>query len=145
MFRRVLSGPPTFTLLQLGAALHLSTMWGFDAVREYAIKEIDQRFPPGGDNYDPFDRLDLADRTNVAKWRRPAFEAICNRSNSLTLDDGRRLGIERLVVVSAIRERCRPSLSHPHRCNRCGNRHPELSMEILQTALDAEKESLELE
>lgn len=145
-FPRILSGPPVFTLQQLGAALHLATMWGFDAVRAYTIGQIDQQFNENCNGFDPFDRLDLADRTNVPKWRRPAFQIICSRKEALTLEEGLRLGMKRVIVITAIRERCRSTTAHFHSCYQCRNGYSGCGVvKDVSTALNAEKESLELE
>lgn len=143
---RIFSGPPQFTLAQLSAGLHLSTMWGFDAVREYTIKEIDQRFNETLDGYDPFDRLDLADRANVPKWRRPAFRVICERSGFLKLEEAQRLGLKRTVAICAVREQCRPAPGV--RCGSCYNCSYGYACQTpgqnLEAVMELQKEALEL-
>lgn len=88
---------------KLKDALHLSTMWGFKSVREYAIKEISTRFSDPATT-DPFDRLELADKCDVSQWRLPEYLKICRRKDPITMDEGMRLGWKRFVALSRVRE-----------------------------------------
>ena len=95
-------------------------MWAFDLVREYAIKQIDERFT------DPFDRLDLVAKCNVEKWRAYAYRVICERQEPLTQLEGSRLGMARLIAIGRIREQ-RPRVGAPTSseayCPNCGGYH----------------------
>lgn len=116
------NGLPRPTLKELGAALHLSTMWGFDTIREYLIKEISGRFSPKSNKYDPFEFVELADKGNMPHWKLPAYEAICCSPELPTPAQARKLGLMRLLVLCDIREKYGPkSLMHTLalRCARC--------------------------
>lgn len=89
-------------------------MWGFEAVREHAIKEIDGRFTG---SYDPFDRLALADKCDVRKWRWGAYWMICQRPEPLTIEESSQLGIKRFTAVARARETYSsryPDIRHCH-------------------------------
>lgn len=132
-------------MFSLEGALYLATRWGFETVREFAIKEIDRRFTEREPGYDPFDRLDLADRVDVPGWKRPAYEVICNRTEILTAQEGQRLGVERAIVLCGIREQLvtRKLLSGSG-CWTCRNGHACTTHGTLtlKDGLDAAKESL---
>ncbi|KAG9030588.1 hypothetical protein FRB95_003787 [Tulasnella sp. JGI-2019a] len=85
---------------QWSAVLRLATTWEFAALREHAIDVFDSRF----NSQDPFDRIELARRCDVAKWFQPAYRQLCERSESLSLDEAERLGIPQFVVICRIRE-----------------------------------------
>lgn len=133
-------------MAQLSAALHLATMWGFDATREYIIKQIDLRFPPTNPDFNPFDRLDLAEKNNVPKWKRPAYASICKRKDRLTLEEAERLGLARTLAVCNIRERCLPK-PHWSRCDFCrtGSFCDTHGTTTMSTGIDSEKVALGLD
>ncbi|KAG9022898.1 hypothetical protein FRB95_013998 [Tulasnella sp. JGI-2019a] len=85
---------------QWSAVLHLATIWEFPALREHAIEVFDNRFH----NQDALDRIELARRCDVAKWFQPAYRQLCERPESLSLDEAWRLGISQFVAISRIRD-----------------------------------------
>ncbi|KAG8869222.1 hypothetical protein FRB97_001467 [Tulasnella sp. 331] len=85
---------------QWAAILKLATLWSFNATRAYAISVFDNRFP----EENCFDRLERAFACAVPKWVRPAYDDICRRPESLSANEGRRLGWERYAVICRIRE-----------------------------------------
>ncbi|KAG8880651.1 hypothetical protein FRB98_004965 [Tulasnella sp. 332] len=85
---------------QWAAILKLATLWSFDSTRALAITIFDTRFP----DEDCFDRLERSLACGVPKWVRPAYDAICRRPESLSADEGRRLGWERYAAICRIRE-----------------------------------------
>ncbi|KAG9000047.1 hypothetical protein FRB94_005676 [Tulasnella sp. JGI-2019a] len=85
---------------QWEAVLHLATKWGFAATRDHAITVFDTQFK----EQNPFSRLELALTCKVAKWFKPVYRQLCERTSSLTLDEAERLGIQRYVAITRIRE-----------------------------------------
>jgi len=83
---------------QWNAILWLSTKWGFQAAREYAIAAIDKI------KQDPLDRIDIARLCKVEKWKLPAFTDLCLRTNPLTAQDARRLNLETFADLCKVRE-----------------------------------------
>ncbi|KAG8869706.1 hypothetical protein FRB97_000780 [Tulasnella sp. 331] len=88
---------------QWTAVLRLATKWGFTAVREHAINIFDTRFR----DQETFSRIDLARRCKVAKWFPPAYRQLCERPESLTLVEVKKLGLPQFVAISRIRDELR--------------------------------------
>lgn len=53
---------------------------------------------------DTFDTLDLAFRCKVGKWVQPAYRRLCERPESLSLQEAAKLGLARFVAISRIRD-----------------------------------------
>ncbi|KAG8869081.1 hypothetical protein FRB97_001627, partial [Tulasnella sp. 331] len=87
-------------IYQWATILKLATLWSFSATRAYAISVFDTTLM----EEDSFDRLERAFACDVPKWVRPAYDAICRRWESLSADEGRRLGWERYAAICRIRE-----------------------------------------
>ncbi|KAG8867006.1 hypothetical protein FRB97_003598, partial [Tulasnella sp. 331] len=105
-FLAFLYKPPfqtNFDLLEIhqwAAILKLATLWSFSATRSFAISIFDTKLA----GEDSLDRLERAFACAVPKWVRPAYDAICRRRESLSADEGRRLGWERYAAICCIRE-----------------------------------------
>ncbi|KAG8994308.1 hypothetical protein FRB94_009964 [Tulasnella sp. JGI-2019a] len=97
-----------------GNALHLSTKWGFIAVREHIIKQIDAHYS----NQEAMDRFELAMKCRVPQWLPSVYHTLCIRDKHITAEEGRKLGHERLTEICRIRE-LRPKLSIDERCGGC--------------------------
>ncbi|KAG9002093.1 hypothetical protein FRB93_011866 [Tulasnella sp. JGI-2019a] len=107
-------------------ALYLSTRWGFSAVREHVIAEIEDQC----DDQGPLDRFELALKCRVSQWLRPVYHALCSRNEHITAEEGRRLGYKRLTAICRIREVLRGK-SQPNsindqcwRCEYCYTNRP---------------------
>ncbi|KAG8869223.1 hypothetical protein FRB97_001468, partial [Tulasnella sp. 331] len=85
---------------QWTTVLRLTTLWSFTTMRAYAIAVFDTKIA----EEDPFNRLERAFAYAVPKWVQPAYDAICRRPESLSADEGRRLGWERYAAICHIRE-----------------------------------------
>ncbi|KAG8887039.1 hypothetical protein FRB98_000664 [Tulasnella sp. 332] len=97
---RLMDDPPLFTIDQWSAALHLATMWHFDAIRKYAIQQIESQYA----DQSPLDRIALACKCQVGQWLHPAYLALCNRAEPLTVEEGEKLGYPRLMAICRLRE-----------------------------------------
>lgn len=86
------------TLQEWLEAFQIATLWGFEQLRVYIIKTMDSIVQ------DPLDRIQLADQYGLTEWLYPAYAKLCARDASLTAEEGRRLGFERLAALSRIRE-----------------------------------------
>jgi hypothetical protein len=69
-------------------------------IRQYAIDTIQSNF-----SLAIFDKLHLANTYDVPQWAESAYQAICSRPTSLTLEEAMRVGIETAVLVAEARER----------------------------------------
>ncbi|KZP33833.1 hypothetical protein FIBSPDRAFT_720301, partial [Athelia psychrophila] len=77
--------------------LHLSDKWGFHSIRTLAIKHL---APIVID----IDKIVLGRRYGMSEWLEEAYRAVCMRKESLTRDEGRRIGIDDAVEINAIRQ-----------------------------------------
>lgn len=106
---------------QLAAALHLSTMWEFEEVRATLINSMSQIINNGG--VEPLDRVDVSIQCRVSDWLHPAYQELCDRTEPLTTEEAKRLGMDRLAAVYRVRDRRyannRPSTSSTS-CDYCG-------------------------
>ncbi|KAG9017366.1 hypothetical protein FRB93_007480 [Tulasnella sp. JGI-2019a] len=89
---RCMDGPHSLKSEGWEAALHLATMWHFDAARKYAIQNIESQYP----GQTPLERIVVAGKCQVGQWLHPAYLSLCNRSEPLTIEEGEVLGLRRL-------------------------------------------------
>ncbi|KAG8921499.1 hypothetical protein FRC01_000224, partial [Tulasnella sp. 417] len=79
-------------------SLQLATLWRFEQLRAYIIKNMDSM------TRDPFTRIQIADAYGLTDWLHPAYAKLCARDASLTFEEGRRIGFERFAALVKIRE-----------------------------------------
>lgn len=89
-----------FTIRGFEAILRLSTMWEFDAVREYAIRTI----TTWRDEVSPATLIRLGLAYGVSDWLVPAYTQLCRRSMSISLEEGLELGMRVTVGLGKLRE-----------------------------------------
>ncbi|KAG8914527.1 hypothetical protein FRC01_004026 [Tulasnella sp. 417] len=89
---------PVLSEEQWTDALRLATLWDFDHIRAYAIKNLKNSF------LDPLQRIQLAEECNVKEWLHPAYARLCARRAPLTAKEGQILGFERFAALCRIRE-----------------------------------------
>lgn len=87
---------------QWEAALHLATKWHLLTLRRYALESIRVTAEYAG--LSSVDRIDFAIRCEVASLLHPAYKELCDRSDSLTWEEGSRLGYARATAICRIRE-----------------------------------------
>ncbi|KAA1470500.1 hypothetical protein DENSPDRAFT_741012, partial [Dentipellis sp. KUC8613] len=79
------------------AVLRLATKWSFTSIRKLAIDRIEPIASA-------VDKVVLGRTYTINAWLRPGFVALCERVQPLTRDEGRRLGVDDVILVAAIRE-----------------------------------------
>lgn len=77
--------------------LRLSTRWGFSAIRKLAISRL-------GKIGDPVDKIVEGRACGVDEWLIDSFAELCKRDKLLTTEEGKRLGVEDVLVVAQVRE-----------------------------------------
>lgn len=82
------------------SVLALATKFQFLEYRELAITRLLQLASP-------IDRVLLARQFDVSPWLRPAYLELCKRDEALTLDEGMRLGMRYVIMLSEIRQSIR--------------------------------------
>lgn len=105
-----MDGKPALTEGAWAGALYAATQLEFNRYRQHIINTMKDQVRGMG----VFEVLDLASRCQVAEWRFWALQELCERPESLTADEGRKLGFEMLVAICSIREKF--ARSSPNRC-----------------------------
>ncbi|TFY71232.1 hypothetical protein EVG20_g1773 [Dentipellis fragilis] len=79
------------------AVLRLSTKWSFASIRALAIDRLEPIASA-------VDKVVLGRIYTIDSWLRPGFVALCERAQPLTKDEGRRLGVDDVILIVTIRE-----------------------------------------
>lgn len=98
--------PPAFgvydiPVLQWCSILSLATKWEFDSIRTLALTQLNT-FPSTA--IASVDRIILARRLQLPEWILPPFVDLVCRSNTLSLDEARKLSLEDVVTLAMARE-----------------------------------------
>ncbi|KAG8914526.1 hypothetical protein FRC01_004025 [Tulasnella sp. 417] len=110
--------PPEMTLKEWSEAFQIASLWRFEQLRAYILKNMDSLAQ------DPFDRIQVANECGLTEWLHPAYAKLCARDNSFSVEEGRRIGFERFAALVKIREDdfknsiragIRPGRSNPER------------------------------
>ncbi|KAF7981392.1 hypothetical protein HWV62_33887 [Athelia sp. TMB] len=92
-FRR----PTEKTTPQWTSILHLAAKWEFESIKLLAIDNLTA-------NAVPVDKIVLGRRYGIVEWLPGAYQAVCTREDSLTLQEGMKLGVEDVIKISAARQ-----------------------------------------
>ena len=96
-------------------------MWEFDGPRNAAVHYLDSLEPP----IDPIDKVCLAMQYEVKDWLLPALLKLAQRPESISIDEGRKIGFENTVKLASVREKVKwnetASSSYCHYCSRYYN------------------------
>ncbi|KAG8905654.1 hypothetical protein FRB99_008495 [Tulasnella sp. 403] len=115
---RAWAGPPLSTYAEWKAALHLATMYELSRIRFYIISQIDLE-----QNVNPVERIELANKCCVWKWLHPAYTTLCVRLESISAEEGARLGLPVFIALCHVREQhLRDRLAGMARASRIGGR-----------------------
>ena len=93
------------TLLGWKSILSISTRYEMTRVRDRAIKEI-INFAP---RIDSVDLVDLAINHQVEHWLPIAYSRLCQRRETITVQEGERLGVETVCLLYMARQKVRES------------------------------------
>ncbi|KZP25161.1 hypothetical protein FIBSPDRAFT_1009241, partial [Athelia psychrophila] len=103
LFLSIFPRKPSFGLYSVSTVdewssiLHLADKWSFESIRALAITQL---VPIAS----PIDKIVLGRRYGVNAWLPGAYGTVCVRPTALTLDEGRRLGVDDVVRINAIRQ-----------------------------------------
>ncbi|KAJ4471528.1 hypothetical protein J3R30DRAFT_1090883 [Lentinula aciculospora] len=100
------------------SVLKLATRWDFDSIRELAVESLTSSASPA-------DLIILAHRYDVSQWLLPEYMELCVRDEPLSLEEGRKLGVNTVVAINQIRHQIR------YRSNL--NRHNDAIAELVQS------------
>ncbi|TFY58447.1 hypothetical protein EVG20_g8144, partial [Dentipellis fragilis] len=82
------------------SVLRLSAKWSFSSVRTLATGAL-QRIAS------PVDKVVLGRTYDIGAWLRPNLVALCDREQPLTMDEGLRLGVRDVILITSVRESLR--------------------------------------
>ncbi|TFY62715.1 hypothetical protein EVG20_g6604 [Dentipellis fragilis] len=85
------------TVTAWAAVLRLSSEWSFSSIRALAIDRLDPIASA-------VDKVVLGRTYGIDAWLRPGFVALCERQQSLKINEGRRLGVDDVILIATIRE-----------------------------------------
>ncbi|KZP22511.1 hypothetical protein FIBSPDRAFT_787147 [Athelia psychrophila] len=89
--------PTEKTTAQWTSILHLAAKWGFESIQLLAIDKLTATAIP-------VDKIVLGRRYGILDWLHGAYEAVCTRSDPLTIEEGMKLGMEDSIRISAARQ-----------------------------------------
>ncbi|KAG8904597.1 hypothetical protein FRB99_001516 [Tulasnella sp. 403] len=100
--------PPSFgeynaTVPEWCSILHLATLWDFDSIRRLAIHQLHSLSPT---DMPPVERIALAHRFQLdhANWLLGPYVELAVRTTPLSLEEGRKLGVDVVVLLARARE-----------------------------------------
>lgn len=96
-----IDGKPRLDGTGWAGALYAATTLDFQPCRTRIIAEIEQAVR----KLYAIPMFELAVRCQVSEWKSWAFQRLCERSESLTADEARRLGLEITMAICGIREK----------------------------------------
>ena len=88
------------TVSEWTSVLAVSSRWDFDIHRTIAQEKLSQIASP-------IERILLSRQFDVKEWLVPAFLQLCMREESLTLEEGKMLGMENVILLADIRQAIR--------------------------------------
>ncbi|KAJ2918301.1 hypothetical protein MD484_g2112, partial [Candolleomyces efflorescens] len=80
------------------SVLRLSTKWYFNDFRKRAIDNLTAF------DLDPVEKVDLGTQFNVSSWLKSGFRELVKRTDIITVEDARRIGLETAIKVYGIRD-----------------------------------------
>lgn len=80
--------------------LSFATRFLCDKIRKRAIREIEE----GHSKLDPVERVVLAVTHNIPQWLVPAYQELCQRQETLTEEEGEKLGLSTVIKLMRARE-----------------------------------------
>ncbi|KAL5494657.1 hypothetical protein ACEPAI_118 [Sanghuangporus weigelae] len=93
------TGPIFLTREQWIKVLDLAQTWGFAGIRTLAIQKLESA------DFGEIEKLELALKYQIKQWYAGAYLALAKRSEPLSIDEGRRLGLELSLKMAGVRER----------------------------------------
>jgi len=89
-----------FTLESWVSLLAFSTRFICDKIRARSIRELEAI----QSRVDPIERIVLAVRHNIPQWLSGAYQELCQRQDSLSEEEGERLGLSTVIKLMRARE-----------------------------------------
>lgn len=98
------------TIEEWSSVLHLASQWDFSSLRQLAIDNLAILI------MSPIDRIVIGQAYHIPEWLVPAYTELCMRDDPLTLDEGKKLGMEDVITIGQLRQevRYRSNLNRYH-------------------------------
>lgn len=112
------------TLESWVSLLAFSTRFVCDKIRARSIRELEAI----QSSVDPIERIVLAVRHNIPQWLNEAYQELCQRQDSLSEEEGEKLGLSTVIKLMRAREilLCGSDMRDPRFLSRT-NRFPGMS------------------
>ncbi|KZP04293.1 hypothetical protein FIBSPDRAFT_709526, partial [Athelia psychrophila] len=88
---------PASTVEEWSGILYLADKWSFQSIRTLAIAQI-------APIASPIDKIVFGRLYDVNEWLTGAYHAVCTRLDALSLEEGRRLGVDDAIRINSIRQ-----------------------------------------
>lgn len=88
------------TVSEWTSVLAVSSRWDFEVYRTIAQEKLSQLASP-------IQRILLSRQFDVKEWLVPAFLELCVREEALTLEEGKILGMENVILLADVRQAIR--------------------------------------
>jgi len=89
--------------------LSFATRFVCEKIRRRAIRQIDN----SDAQLDPVEKVVLAVKHTIPQWLLPAYQELCERQDSLTLEEGMKLGMPTVIKLMRAREMLVHDSSYP--------------------------------
>ncbi|KZP04294.1 hypothetical protein FIBSPDRAFT_806931, partial [Athelia psychrophila] len=88
---------PASTVEEWSGILYLADKWSFLSIRTLAIAQM-------APIASPIDNIVFGRLYDINEWLIGAYQVVCTRLDALTLEEGRRLGVDDAIRINSIRQ-----------------------------------------
>jgi hypothetical protein len=100
LYPKDFSKPTATTVDEWTSILDLSVRWDFESIQSLATEQLTLIASP-------IDKIVLGRKYHITKWLQDAYHAVCEREQSLTVEEGLRLGMPEVINISRARQAAR--------------------------------------
>ncbi|KAF8679734.1 hypothetical protein RHS04_04073 [Rhizoctonia solani] len=98
IYASVIDGPFSFDAPILISALRISSVYGFNNLRAFAIQHLEKM------SLVPIQRIQLAREFGLSSWKGPAYKELSDREKAITEEEARVLGFAAFTKMARERE-----------------------------------------
>lgn len=107
----ILGGEPALSKSEWIAALKLATLWNFRDIRQLAISRLSDL--TGSKALTATEKITLAKAYKVSRWLLQGYHDLSRRTQVISVDEARTLGIETTVLLHHVREQIASTFCSP--------------------------------
>ncbi|KAF7969623.1 hypothetical protein HWV62_26799 [Athelia sp. TMB] len=97
LYPRMFGAYGASTIEEWSSILHLADKWNFESIRSLSIAQL---VPISS----PIDKIVIGKQYGFDDWLPNAYQMVCTRLDALTLEEGRRLGVDDVIRIHTIRQ-----------------------------------------